>query len=138
MGINEPVETGMTLHLTPEAVWRAQATSAWYEPEAFARDGFIHCTDGEASVLRTGNRYYRGDERPYVVLLIDIGKVKPRVVYEDAERIFPHIYGRLNRDAVIDVRTVQRAHDGAFLSIGNSLDNGEPHTTVIHVDGPEE
>ena len=42
---------GHTYHLTPEEVWTRQASAAEYLPEAFASDGFIHCTDGEVNLL---------------------------------------------------------------------------------------
>jgi uncharacterized protein (DUF952 family) len=134
----EPVTSGVTLHLTAEAVWRAQANSVWYEPEAFAQDGFIHCTDGEQNVLDTGNRYYRGDPRPYVMLVIDIERVEQRVVYEDANRMFPHIYGRLNHNAVADVRSIERAHDGTFLSVNGTFEIVERHADITPERSPEE
>ncbi|MGD9714146.1 MAG: hypothetical protein AB7V46_19110, partial [Thermomicrobiales bacterium] len=34
-----------TWHLSPLAVWQAQAARDLYEPEGFAVERFIHCTD---------------------------------------------------------------------------------------------
>jgi uncharacterized protein (DUF952 family) len=134
----ERLTSGVTLHLTSEATWRTQANSDWYEPEAFAQDGFIHCTDGEENVLRTGNRYYRDDPRAYVLFVIDIERVEPRVVYEDANRMFPHIHGRLNQNAVVDVRIIERADDGAFLGVDGSLKTTEGHPNAMPIGCPEE
>lgn len=111
----------VTYHLTPVEIWRGQSDSLDYVPEAFGADGFIHCTNGEARVLETGNRYYKGDSRQYCVLTIDVSRVGARIVYEDAAGNFPHIFGRLNRDAVVAAREVVRSDDGAFAGFGNAL-----------------
>jgi uncharacterized protein (DUF952 family) len=110
----------VTLHLTPVDVWNGQRDRAEYLPEAFAAEGFIHCTDGEALVVEVGNRYYTKDPRTFCLLSIDVARVLARTIYEDAAQVYPHIYGPLNVDAVIDVRAVIRASDGAFLAIGDS------------------
>ena len=51
----------ITFHLVPSPVWDAQRDGDVYVPEAFAADGFVHCTDGEQAVIDTANRYYQGD-----------------------------------------------------------------------------
>lgn len=108
---------GHTYHLTPEPVWHAQQEQATYQPEAFDADGFIHCTDGEVNLLAVANAFYQSDRRPYVVLVLDRDRVTAPVRYEDPERIYPHIYGPLNRDAVVMVRRAVRLADGSFASI---------------------
>ena len=110
--------TGRTYHLTPEEVWVAQAKEDAYRPEAFADEGFIHCTDGEANLLAVANRYYQCDKRPYVVLAVDLDRVAVPVRYEDPDRIYPHIYGALNRDAVVEVRRAVRLASGSFAGMG--------------------
>lgn len=113
-------EFTVTLHLTPVDVWRAQADGPEYLPEAFAADGFIHCTDGEELVLEVGNRYYKSDPRPYCLLTIEPKRVVAKIVYEDPGERYPHIYGPLNTDAVISVRGVGRSPDGVFSGIGEA------------------
>jgi uncharacterized protein (DUF952 family) len=108
---------GRTYHLTPEPVWAAQADAAEYRPESFAEEGFIHCTDGEVNLLAVANAYYQADHRPYVVLDIDPTKLTSPITYEDPDRIYPHIYGPLNRDAVLAVRRAVRLADGSFAAI---------------------
>ena len=119
---------GRTLHLTPEVVWLSQADAATYQPEPFATEEFIHCTDGEANLINVANRYYQRDPRPHVVLLIDLEQVTAPVRYEDPDRIFPHLYGPLNREAVVAVRTIDRGDDGTFLGVrdGTDDDDGSP------------
>jgi len=108
----------VTYHLVPREVWDSQKFEASYLPEGFAHEGFIHCTDTLAELVAVGNRYYRDDPRPFQVLAIDCNLVTPPVVYEDSQQIFPHIYGRLDADAVLSVQAVVRDSDGTFLTMG--------------------
>ena len=108
---------GRTYHLTPEAVWAAQEGEETYRPEAFAEEHFVHCADGEVNLLAAANRYYQGDKRPHVILVVDLGRVTAPVRYEDPDRIYPHVYGPLNRDAVAEVRRAVRLADGSFVGI---------------------
>jgi uncharacterized protein (DUF952 family) len=108
----------VTYHLAAREVWEAQNGAADYVPEAYARDGFIHCTDGADEVIAVGNRYYRDDARAFVVLVIDKERLRAPWRYDDEARVYPHVYGALNRDAVVGVREIERTGDGAFRSIG--------------------
>jgi uncharacterized protein (DUF952 family) len=106
----------VTYHLVAADDWRAQPADRDYVPGAFDADGFIHCTDGAQNVIDTANRYYRDDRRDYVVLVIERARVRAEIRYDDA-RIYPHIYGALNRDAIVRVAPVVRASDGMFVSL---------------------
>jgi uncharacterized protein (DUF952 family) len=115
-GEQEPAAA--TLHLVPEDVWLAQRDDSRYLPEGFSGEGFIHCTHGDDVVIEVGNRYYRDDPRPYLVLELDLERVSAPVIYEDDERRYPHIYGPLERHAVRRVCRIERAVDGTFVGIG--------------------
>jgi uncharacterized protein (DUF952 family) len=39
------------------------------------------------------------------------------VLYEDVGRIYPHIYGPLNRDAVVRLAPVRRDAEGTFVGV---------------------
>ena len=106
-----------TFHLVAGEVWEAQRAHDTYVPEAFAADGFVHCTDGETTVIDTANRYYRDNPHAYVVLTIDVDALSSEVKYEDAASIFPHVYGPIETAAVREVRDVRRAADGTFLPL---------------------
>jgi uncharacterized protein (DUF952 family) len=108
-----------TLHLIPAEVWERASSQPSYTPEAFAVDGFVHCTDGDANLVAVGNRYYIGDQRPYLALTIAIDKLTSPVRYDDPGRMFPHIYGPINRAAVIAKRSVTRDRDGSFIAIAD-------------------
>ena len=105
----------MTFHLVAGAYYRDCHAAADYTPESFESEGFIHCTDGAENVAATANRYYAGDQRMYVALVIDKALVKASIRYDDAERIYPHIHGPLNRDAIVTIVPMLRNADGTFL-----------------------
>ena len=104
-----------TYHLTPADYFAATDPGAPYLPEQYEADGFIHCTDGIANVVETANRYYRDDRRDFVLLIIDPARVTAPIRYEDPARIYPHIFGVLNREAIAGVIAMPRADDGTFL-----------------------
>lgn len=105
----------LTYHLVPQKYFDAFDPQNDYMPEPFARDGFIHCTDGADEMARTANRYYQSNAEPHYYLYIDQDRVRARIQYDDTAKIYPHIYGALNRDAIIAVRVVRRESDGTFL-----------------------
>jgi uncharacterized protein (DUF952 family) len=115
----ESREAGVTYHLVPAPVWATASGEASYVPEAFAADGFIHCTNGIDEVVAVGNLFYQGDPRPFQVLALDINRIEPEVRYDAPGEVYPHIYGALNTDAVIAVYPVVRDEAGRFLDAGS-------------------
>ncbi|HEY9283865.1 MAG TPA: DUF952 domain-containing protein [Pyrinomonadaceae bacterium] len=102
-------------HIAAREAWeRAEAESS-YRPEAFAAEGFIHCSTRE-QVVRVADARFRG-QRGLVLLCIDTERVGPEIVYENLEggpELFPHIYGGLNADAVVEVLDFEPGADGYF------------------------
>jgi uncharacterized protein (DUF952 family) len=79
-------------------------------------EGFIHASQA-SQVSRTANKFYRPAPGELLVLVIDTGLLRPEVRYEDvpgAELPFPHIYGPLNVDAVVETRPLAPGPDGNF------------------------
>ncbi|MCH8066876.1 MAG: DUF952 domain-containing protein [Chloroflexi bacterium] len=107
----------VTYHLVAEPSYQSCDPAEAYTPESFADDGFIHCSDGVENVIATANRYYKDDTREYLALVINVDKVTAPVEYEDPRRIFPHIYGPLNRDAIASALPVKRDPDGTFTAL---------------------
>jgi glutathione S-transferase len=105
----------ITYHLVPQAYYDAQDPRADYVPRDFAREGFIHCTDGTDEMARIANLFYKNSAEPHYYLTIDKTRVRAEIRYEDPVRVYPHIYGALNRDAIVAIRPARRAADGAFL-----------------------
>lgn len=104
----------VTYHLVPEPIWIERGDAQEYLPDAFEADGFIHCTNGLDPLIEIANMFYRSDDRPYLVLALDVDRIRSEVRYDDPDQIYPHIYGPLNTDAVIGTFDVVREPDGGF------------------------
>ncbi len=105
----------LTYHLVPrEEFERAGAT---YLPAAYEEDGFIHTTRTPALIPEVANRYYRDDPRPYLLLTIDLDRVGVPWRYDAAGDDYPHLYGPLDRAAIIALCPMSRAADGTFLPL---------------------
>jgi len=66
--------------------------------------------------MDVANRLFRG-HRDLVLLTIDADRVRSPIRYENLEggtELFPHVYGSLNVDAVIDHVPLQAGQDGTF------------------------
>ena len=119
------MEPKIIYHLTPADYYNGLPTDQPYRPREFDRDGFIHCTTGEERLLLVADTLYRRVPGEFLLLMIDERKVTSPVKYENSGGIlFPHIYGALNRDAIVSVVAVGRREDGTFLPIG------EPDSTA--------
>ncbi len=104
-------------HITAHADWQRAETAGQYTAPSLSAEGFIHASTRE-QVLATANRYYPG-QNGLVLLVIDTDKLQPelrfdRVTLHGAEEHYPHIYGPINLDAVVDVLTLTPAPDGSF------------------------
>jgi uncharacterized protein (DUF952 family) len=77
--------------------------------------GFIHCSQ-LGQVEPVANAVYHGAEH-LVLLSIDPDRVRSEVRYDVVdgwEEPFPHIYGPLNVDAVVEVRQFRPGPEGRF------------------------
>jgi uncharacterized protein (DUF952 family) len=75
-----------------------------YEPESVAINGYIHCAEA-AQIEQVARRKF-GERRDAVLLKIDESRVAAEIRYENlsgGDELFPHIYGSLNMDAVVNV-----------------------------------
>jgi uncharacterized protein (DUF952 family) len=110
----------MILHILNRSQWDLARQHGHYRPPSLAAEGFIHCST-ITQVIATANLFYRG-QRDLIVLRIDERQLVSRLQFEapatagDArpQALFPHIYGPLNLDAVIDVIELPCEADGSF------------------------
>src|SRR5678815_3482269 len=105
----------LLLHIVDREVWERAKAAGGYAPESLQKEGFIHCST-RSNYIATAHRYYKG-QRNLLLLCIDPGRAPKEIKYEKAphsEERFPHIYGPLNLDAVIDVIEFPCDKDGYF------------------------
>jgi uncharacterized protein (DUF952 family) len=101
-------------HLVPGSTWQ-QAPEGPYRAGSLASEGFIHCSNRD-QVAAAANRFY-ANEADLLVLAIDVERLTSPVRDEEAgtgER-FPHIYGPINREAVVEVRRMERGPDRQWV-----------------------
>lgn len=120
--------TDLIHHLAPAADYQGTPAGQPYVPAAFAEDGFIHCTLEPTTLLEVANRFYRDQPGDFLVLDIDPLRLTAELRFEApvpptpqgsplAGVRFPHIYGPLNREAIVVVRPAQREPDGTFVRV---------------------
>lgn len=100
-------------HITRREAWEKAAGA--YRTEMLAVEGFIHCSTRE-QVIQVANTRFRG-QSGLVLLSIDTDKVRAEIRHENLEGgllLFPHIYGEINADAVIQVTAFEPRADGYF------------------------
>lgn len=106
-----------TFHLIPVALWSEADQDAPLLRESFADQGFVHCTDGAEALIATAERHYRSDPRDFLALTVDLDRVTSPWRYDDPGSPYPHIYGPIDRAAIVRVVAVRRAADGRFLGL---------------------
>jgi uncharacterized protein (DUF952 family) len=104
--------------MTPAEWWAAADPSAPLSAPSSEAEGFIHCTTGDEEMVATANRHYRDDPRPFVVLTVDLDRITSPVRIEDAAGIYPHVYGPLDRAAIVASGPMERRSDGSFSGLG--------------------
>jgi uncharacterized protein (DUF952 family) len=107
-------------HIATRTDWEHARASGEYTRSSVGKtleeEGFIHASQA-SQVTRTANKFYRDVPGELLVLVIDTGLLRPELRYEDvpgAELPFPHIYGPLNVDAVVESRPLAPGPDGDF------------------------
>jgi uncharacterized protein (DUF952 family) len=98
----------MIYHYVTGTNWKKAQQQGFYTSPSWFTEGFIHASKKEqlAGVLQ---RYYTETPDLYV-LHIDEQKLTAPLKWElspSLNELFPHIYGELNLDAVVDISAVQ-------------------------------
>src|SRR6185437_13567793 len=103
----------MIYHLVLPHAWEKNADQP-YRADSLASEGFIHCSFAD-QVARSANRFY-GDAADLLLLHIDGQRLSSPLREESSGtgEIFPHIYGPLNRDAVVRLEALTHGPDGRW------------------------
>lgn len=92
------------LHITTRPRWAQAVTEGEYRSDNLATEGFIHCLTSVQLPYVYG-KFYKG-QAGLAVLRIDADKLKSVVKWENPHetwKLFPHVYGPINLDAVVEV-----------------------------------
>jgi len=93
----------MIYHITRLKDWEIQKEKTEFTPSDYYREGFIHCCtfDQVKGVLE---RYFKG-KTDLMLLHIEEAKLKAELKYEPSfnNEKFPHIYGMINKNAIVEI-----------------------------------
>ena len=99
-------------HIVPRQVWEAAADGP-YRAASLDGEGFIHCSN-EDQVARVADLFFAA-QADLLALEIDTARLGGTLRDEDVggER-FPHVYGPIPREAVVEVRPLRRGAGGRW------------------------
>ncbi len=107
-------------HIADAADWQRALELGTYRISTrgttLEQEGFIHAST-HSQVARVAHRFYR-DAENLVVLAADTERIQPEIRYESAPgstELYPHIYGPLNVDAVLEVLPLRTDATGSFV-----------------------
>lgn len=98
------MESEYIYHVTTQMEWEQAKRNGEYKPAGYDQEGFIHCSI-DRQVEGVLDRFYKG-QTGLIKLKIEKAKVSRPVLFElavDLDELFPHIYGPLNLDSVVEV-----------------------------------
>jgi uncharacterized protein (DUF952 family) len=97
----------MIYHIVTKPDWKNALEQGFYEHASLKTEGFIHTCEAE-QVKGVLERYYQ-NQTDLLLLHIDENKLNAELKYELAPSVnenFPHIFGPLNLDAVVNTTEV--------------------------------
>jgi uncharacterized protein (DUF952 family) len=113
----------MIYHLTSRQAWRAAQQRGDYRAESLEGEGFIHCST-QTQILPVAEKYYKG-QQDMLLLAIDPARLSSELRWEPPSggapppgvpegESFPHIYGPINLDAIVNVYDLGSNPDGSY------------------------
>lgn len=109
------MDASVIFHITTTNEAGVAERVGFYVPQAFAHEGFIHCSYPH-QVREVANRRFHGRE-DLALLEVDPRRLRCDVLDENLEGgldLFPHIYGRLPMHAVVRIHPFPCGADGRF------------------------
>ncbi|MFO7321026.1 MAG: DUF952 domain-containing protein [Chloroflexota bacterium] len=118
----------LILHITTVDAWDEARSIGLYKGDTLQTQGFIHFSRPD-QILQVANNFYAG-RNDLVLLVVDTKRLTSELRWEapvhaggngpkadEAEDLYPHLYGPLNVDAVIRVVDFKPGPDGTFSSL---------------------
>lgn len=99
---------------TPEE-WDKIKTQTEFKSHDYDKEEFIHCCYPNQTTWVL-NKHYRNEEK-VIILTIDPKLLKSKWLSEDLKgkgEEFPHVYGSINVDSIIEVFEISPSKDGLF------------------------
>ncbi|MFY8036071.1 MAG: GNAT family N-acetyltransferase [Cyclobacteriaceae bacterium] len=98
--------THRIFHITLGGYWKDYADQPGYSVPSLKTEGFIHCSTHD-QIAGTLQRFF-ADQENLVLLHIEPTRLRHPLKYEEADgKMFPHVYGVINRDAIVKVEALR-------------------------------
>lgn len=91
-------------HITTDASWNLAREIGEYTAPSLKEEGFIHCS--QENQLEDVKQRYFAERNDLLLLTIDTDKLTSPHIFEwsaSVQDTFPHVYGPINIDAVVEV-----------------------------------
>ena len=90
-------------HIVLPEIWANFKDKKFYYATSLQTEGFIHCSFAE-QISGVLGRYYKDAEK-VIILHLETDKLTSKLVEEPStnNEIYPHIYGKINRDAIVEI-----------------------------------
>ena len=111
-------------HITRQTDWETALKFGSYRADTLTTQGFIHCSTKE-QIIQTANSFYRG-KNGLVLLCINSDLVKAEIRFENLEggqKLFPHIYGPVDLQAILMSYPFEPQSDGCFILPDDIIDH---------------
>jgi uncharacterized protein (DUF952 family) len=97
-------------HIVLPEVWEKFEDEYEYEAESLQTEGFIHCSY-RSQLDAVLERYYKDAEK-VLILNINPHYLTSELIAEPStnREIYPHIYGKINKSAIVDVEERKIIH----------------------------
>jgi uncharacterized protein (DUF952 family) len=105
------------VHVLSQSDWQKFKEQGKYHPDSLTEQGFVHCSKpGQVVVVAD---YNHADDTESVLLLLDESEIETPVRYEtdgdDGKSAFPHVYGPLKLDYVVEAFPFEQDETGFRL-----------------------
>jgi len=107
------------VHALSRSDWHSFQEQGEYHPDSLDSQGFVHCSKPGQIVVVADINHPDSDEM--VLLLLDESRLDSPVRYEtsgDGASAFPHVYGPLTLDGVVDSFSFEQDETGYRLPDG--------------------
>lgn len=104
------------VHALPRSEWERFRERGEYRPDSLEAQGFVHCSKPGQIVVVADYNYAETDEM--MLLVLDESRIDAPVRYEtneSSESAYPHVYGPLTLDAVVDAFRFEQDDTGFRL-----------------------
>lgn len=99
-------------HIIKAEDWLQVSKKETYAPASLSSEGFIHFSK-EDQINDVLNRYYK-NEPDLLLIKVDVNKLESELKIEEVldHGYFPHLYGKLNLNAVVDISKIFKDTQG--------------------------